>query len=1030
MLCFHHKKSGAKLVAVVSSLGIAISSVALSNAAYAADPVRKETEFGARGQVLRESLPYRSGDPVLWREYSYDGLDRQVGLKHPDNNSVTTNYLPGDVFSAIEVTDENGNKRVTHFDEFGNEIYRDRFDGETRMRTSYRYDVLKRLVEITDPNGSKWFYAYDGHGNRTAAEDPDLGCMQMVYDDANRLASQYYANGSRVSYAYDVLNRVTTKTADKDALQFSSCEAINKAPVAVNDYGLFTTSTEPLVIADTTLLGNDRDPDGDRLSVFSVSSSANGSVELSANRKTITFTPEISFAGVTTFDYTVWDGEYKSSATVEITVAVPQVTPGSQNFYSSNTFTVPFYKTLTAVASGGGGGSGNTARYVGNGDNGYYAPGAHGNGGGSSSFFGLHGGGGGGGQGGRGSQVWECGDCRAASGGAGGASGGSQNVAGGGAGGGAGQSGPMHNNLERGGHGGAGGRAQKTWTLAQSGSPVIGQSLNVIVGGGGGGYQSGGGGAVSISWTVPTEPMAGPDHVVMEAGETATITVLDNDSDPNGNPLTITNIDGGAVSSGATVSVAGGSVTLNADKTLSYVASASSSGSKTFTYTISDGSETSTGTVTIEIAERQVLHVNSPITDQQSAEDTAWSFVVPADTFVDPEGDPLSYVATLADGTALPSWLGFDGTTRTFSGIPPQNYNGTVAIKVTVSDASSSVEDTFNLVIIPVNDAPIVAQAIPNQLATEETPWNFTVAAGAFSDTDGDALTYNATLADGTALPAWLSFDANTRAFTGTPPAASSGTLSLKVTAADGAAAVDDLFDLTIEPAYEGPVVANPIADQTLAEDTYWSFTVPANTFTDVNGDTLTFEAKLADGAALPSWVRFSSPARLSGRPPEDFHGTISLKVIASDASDSAEDDFDLIITPVNDEPKLGNPIPNQSATIGVAWSYTFPANTFADPEGNAFTYVAEIATTGGSSGGGRGGGDGSGSSGGVTALPSWLSFDAGTRTFSGTPPAGTSSPMTIVLTASESGSGSAVFSGSKYTPKNIDRFDLVISSQ
>jgi Ca2+-binding RTX toxin-like protein len=61
-------------------------------------------------------------------------------------------------------------------------------------------------------------------------------------------------------------------------------------------------------------------------------------------------------------------------------------------------------------------------------------------------------------------------------------------------------------------------------------------------------------------------------------------------------------------------------------------------------------------------------------------------------------------------------------------------------------------------------------------------------------------LTYDATLADGSALPSWLSFDPATMTFSGTPTDADVGTLSLQVTATDTeGASVSDAFNITIE---------------------------------------------------------------------------------------------------------------------------------------------------------------------------------------------------------------------------------------
>ena len=100
------------------------------------------------------------------------------------------------------------------------------------------------------------------------------------------------------------------------------------------------------------------------------------------------------------------------------------------------------------------------------------------------------------------------------------------------------------------------------------------------------------------------------------------------------------------------------------------------------------------------------------------------------------------------------------------------------------------------------NNAPTVANAIPDQSAPVGTAFSYAFPANTFSDADSDALTYTATKADGTALPTWLSFTASTRAFSGTPQAADTGTVSVKVTASDGnGGSVSDEFDITVSAA-------------------------------------------------------------------------------------------------------------------------------------------------------------------------------------------------------------------------------------
>lgn len=192
--------------------------------------VRVLKEYDTRGVLLRETLPFNQGDTVYWTDYRYDGLDRQILIHHSNGTEITTSYIGGDAFRAVETIDELGNKRVSHFDAFGNEVYRDRYDGSELLRTSFAYDVLKRMIGITDPHGAAWSYGYDRHGNKTALIDPDLGCQQMAYDDANRLVEHRSSSGAQISYTYDALGRMTQKSVDKDALQFPDCSAILNNP--------------------------------------------------------------------------------------------------------------------------------------------------------------------------------------------------------------------------------------------------------------------------------------------------------------------------------------------------------------------------------------------------------------------------------------------------------------------------------------------------------------------------------------------------------------------------------------------------------------------------------------------------------------------------------------------------------------------------------------------------------------------------------------------------------------------------------
>ncbi|WP_324770836.1 putative Ig domain-containing protein, partial [Pokkaliibacter plantistimulans] len=89
----------------------------------------------------------------------------------------------------------------------------------------------------------------------------------------------------------------------------------------------------------------------------------------------------------------------------------------------------------------------------------------------------------------------------------------------------------------------------------------------------------------------------------------------------------------------------------------------------------------------------------------------------------------------------------------------------------------AAVSSSFSLTVANVNDAPTAA-TLADQQSEEGNVFTFTLPASTFSDVDaGDSLTLSATLADGSALPGWLSFDAATGTFSGTPENGDVGSL-------------------------------------------------------------------------------------------------------------------------------------------------------------------------------------------------------------------------------------------------------------
>ena len=352
-------------------------------------------------------------------------------------------------------------------------------------------------------------------------------------------------------------------------------------------------------------------------------------------------------------------------------------------------------------------------------------------------------------------------------------------------------------------------------------------------------------------------------------------------------------------------------------------------------------------------------------------------------------GDPLTYTATQADGSPLPSWVSFDPATRTFSGTPTDADSGWYWLYYAVTN---SYWDVKTFIQIPVHittseEIQALLEPSPDLTATAGSP--FAIIAQALPQPTGfggSGLIRTATLADGSPLPTWLTFDPERSTLSGSPTAADVGTLSVRVTVTNALGqTVEKTFTILAANVNDAPVLVNPLANQTTTAGIPFAFAVPASTFFDEDGDALTYAATLADGSVLPAWLVVDpATGTFMGTPTNADVGTLELTVFASDRGwIPAVSTFLLTVEEGNTAPVLATPLADQNALENTPFTATVPADAFTDEDpGDTLAYTATLA-------------DGS-------ALPTWLAFDSVTRTFTGTPPAGsagTTLPVQVTAT-------------------------------
>ena len=185
--------------------------------------------------------------------------------------------------------------------------------------------------------------------------------------------------------------------------------------------------------------------------------------------------------------------------------------------------------------------------------------------------------------------------------------------------------------------------------------------------------------------SVNNPPIANDDSATTGEDTSVAIAVLDNDSDPDGDPLGVTTV--GAPAHGTTIK--------NADDTVTYSPNLNYNGTDSFTYTVSDGKGgTASAGVTVIISP-----VNDPPVAQaqtvSTTRDTATSITL---TATDPDGDALTYIVVTnpAHGT-------LSGTPPGLVYTPAAGYSGADSLTFKANDGKvDSNIATVSIYVEPV----------------------------------------------------------------------------------------------------------------------------------------------------------------------------------------------------------------------------------------------------------------------------------------------------------------------------------------
>lgn len=384
---------------------------------------------------------------------------------------------------------------------------------------------------------------------------------------------------------------------------------------------------------------------------------------------------------------------------------------------------------------------------------------------------------------------------------------------------------------------------------------------------------------VVVTVTAVNDPPVAVDDEIATAEETpVTVDVLANDSDVDGDTLTLVGVS----------QPEHGSVTINPDNTLTYTPTLNFSGSDSFTYTVQDGQGgVAAAVVTITVSNEN----DNPVAVDDMAEtleDTAVTIPV-LDNDSDVDGDTLVISSVTQPGHGSVT-ANADGT-LTYT--PNENYYGADSFSYTISDGNGGADTAVvSITVTPVNDAP---DAVDDTATTNEDTAVTIFVLDNDSDVDGDVLTVTVTITS-TRGSVVVNPD---NSVTYTPEANLYGVDSFTYTLSDGHGGTDTaVVTLTVMPVNDAPVATNDTA--MTDEDTAVTLDVLAND-TDVDGDALTLESVTQpDNGVVVARV----DGTLTYTPTADYHGADSFTYTISDGQGGmAVGEVTVAVNPVNDKP-------------------------------------------------------------------------------------------------------------------------------
>uniref|UniRef100_UPI000B4BF9A3 cadherin-like domain-containing protein n=1 Tax=Polaribacter haliotis TaxID=1888915 RepID=UPI000B4BF9A3 len=422
---------------------------------------------------------------------------------------------------------------------------------------------------------------------------------------------------------------------------------------------------------------------------------------------------------------------------------------------------------------------------------------------------------------------------------------------------------------------------------------------------------------------------------------TAANGLLKNDTDPENDPLTVTQftVGGNTFTAGNPATITEGVIKINSDGSYTFTPATNYNGPvPVINYTISDG--TNTANSTLKLTVNTVNDAPTAVADTNTTTEDVTLTVTPANGVLkndsDIDGDVINVSGFTVEGTSY--LAGETATTAAgtikldsnggYTYIPATNFNGDIPqVTYTITDGVLTASTTLDINVTPVNDAPV---ASPDTNSTnEDVTLNVPAATGLLnndSDPEGNAISVTKFTINGTVYTAGTSATITEGvikinadgSYSFTPALNYNGAVPVvNYTISDGSSTANSTLTLTINPINDAPTA---VADtNTTPEDVTLTVTGANGVLkndSDIDGNTITVSQFEVGGTTVTAGtpttitegtITVNTDGGYVFVPAANFNGTVPTVTytVSDGTTDVATATLIITVTPTNDTPTL-----------------------------------------------------------------------------------------------------------------------------